>query len=149
MAIAEPAMADPDDSHDDASSSAERRRYERVPSRSLIEVRLPTWSALQSVYTVNLSMGGMRISLGSKAPLGTKIDIILTLPNGQRLRLPGPVAHLGPAGDGDTGERVEEMSVTTRDEIKRYVVELTAGRTPSPVPPSKTIPPGQLIKKKS
>jgi Tfp pilus assembly protein PilZ len=148
MATAEPAMADNEDSQDDASS-AERRRYERVPSRSLIEVRLPNWSALQSVYTVNLSMGGMRISLGSGAPLGTKIDIILALPNGQRLHLPGKVAHLGPAGDGDIGVRFEEMSPTTRDEIKRYVVELTSGRTPSPVPASKTIPPGQLIKKKS
>jgi Tfp pilus assembly protein PilZ len=130
-------------------ATAERRHYERIPSRSLIEVRLPTWSALQSVYTVNMSMGGMRISLGSKAPLGTAIDIILTLPNGQRLHLPGKVAHLGPAGDGDIGVRFEQMSVTTRDEIKRYVLELASGRTPGPVPPSKTIPPGYLIKKKS
>jgi Tfp pilus assembly protein PilZ len=130
-------------------TAAERRRYERIPSRSLIEVRLPTWSALQSVYSVNMSMGGMRISLGSKAPLGTAIDIILTLPNGQRLHLPGKVAHLGPAGDGDIGVRFEQMSVTTRDEIKRYVLELASGRTPGPVPPSKTLPPGYLIKKKS
>jgi hypothetical protein len=136
-----------DDGSDDAAG--ERRRYERLPARSLIEVRLPTWSALQSVYTVNLSMGGMRISLGSKAPLGTAIDIILTLPNGQRLHLPGTVAHLGPSGDGDVGVRFDQMTATTRDEIKRYVLELSAGRTPSPVPPSKTIPPGQLIKKKS
>jgi Tfp pilus assembly protein PilZ len=89
-------MANDEDSDDD-TAEAERRRYERVPSRSLIEVRLPNWSALQSVYTVNLSMGGMRISLGSRAPLGTAIDIILTLPNGQRLHLPGKVANLGPA----------------------------------------------------
>jgi Tfp pilus assembly protein PilZ len=134
---------------DEDKSDEERRRYERIPSRSLIEVRLPSWSALQSVYTVNLSMGGMRISLGSKAPLGTAIDIILTLPNGQRLHLPGKVAHLGPGGDGDIGVRFDKMSDSTRDEIKRYVLELSSGRTPGPVPPSKTIPPGQLIKKKS
>ena len=112
-------------------------------------MRLPSWSALQSVYTVNLSMGGRRISRGSKAPLGAAIDIILTLPNGQRLHLPGKVAHLGPAEDGDIGVRFETMSPTTRDEINRYVLELTSGRTPPPVPASKTIPPGQLIKKKS
>lgn len=134
---------------DDAKNAAERRRYERVTSRSLIEVRLPSWSALQSVYTVNLSMGGMRISLGSKAPLGTAIDIILTLPNGQRLHLPGKVAHLGPSGDGDVGVVFDQMSTGTRDEIKRYVLALAEGRTPGPLPPSKTIPPGQLIKKKS
>jgi Tfp pilus assembly protein PilZ len=141
-------MADKDDSRDD-SGGAERRRYERVPTRSLIEVRVPTWSALQSVYTVNLSMGGMRISLGSRAPLGTAIDIILTLPNGHRLHLPGKVAHLGPAGDGDIGVRFDEMSATTREEIQRYVMELSSGRTPGPVSKSTTIPPGQLIKKKT
>ena len=138
-----------DDEDGSGESSAERRKYERVPSRSLIEVRLPNWEALQSVYTVNLSMGGMRISLGSKAPLGTAIDIILTLPNGQRLHLPGKVAHLGPGGDGDIGVRFENMSDTTREEIKRHVLELASGRTPGPVPPSKTIPPGYLIKKKT
>jgi Tfp pilus assembly protein PilZ len=138
-----------DEEDKSGETAAERRRYERIPARSLIEVRLPTWSALQSVYSVNMSMGGMRISLGSKAPLGTAIDIILTLPNGQRLHLPGKVAHLGPAGDGDIGVRFEQMSVTTRDEIKRYVLELSSGRTPGPVPPSKTLPPGYLIKKKS
>src|SRR5450432_2637204 len=138
-----------DEEDKSGETAAERRRYERIPSRSLIEVRLPSWSALQSVYTVYMSMGGMRISLGSKAPLGTAIDIILTLPNGQRLHLPGKVAHLGPAGDGDIGVRFEQMSVTTRDEIKRYVLELASGRTPGPVPPSKTLPPGYLIKKKS
>jgi Tfp pilus assembly protein PilZ len=138
-----------DDSQRNKGVAPERRRYERITSRSLIEVRLPSWSALQSVYTVNLSMGGMRISLGSKAPLGTAIDIILTLPNGSRLHLPGRVANLGPGADGDVGVRFDEMSETTRDEIKRYVLELAAGRTPGPVPPSKTIPPGQLIKKKS
>ena len=139
----------PEDGSDEGSG-AERRRYERVPSRTLIEVRLPSWSALQSVYTVNLSLGGMRISLGSRAPLGTGIDIILTLPNGQRLHLPGTVAHLGPSGTGDIGVRFDELSATTRDEIQRYVLELASGRTPGPVPASsKTIPPGQLIKKKT
>ena len=112
-------------------------------------MRLPNWSALQSVYTVNLSMGGMRISLGSKAPLGTAIDIILTLPNGHRLHLPGKVAHLGPGGDGDIGVRFDELTDAVRDEIKRYVQELASGRTPGPATLSKTIPPGQLIKKKT
>ncbi len=134
---------------EDKSGSAERRRYERVTSRSLVEVKLPTWSALQTVYTVNLSMGGMRLSLGAGAPLGTAIDIILSLPNGQRLHLPGKVANLGPGKDGDIGVRFDQLPVSTRDEIKRYLVEISAGRTPGPVPPSKTIPPGQLIKKKS
>jgi Tfp pilus assembly protein PilZ len=134
---------------DDEDDASERRTDERIPARSLVEVRLPDWSSLRSVYTVNLSLGGMRLSLGARAPLGTAIDIILTLPNGQRLHLPGKVAHLGPHGSGDVGVRFDELPVRTRDEIARYLAELAAGRTPGPPPRHKTIPPGVLIKKKS
>ncbi len=56
----------------------------------------PTGTRSGSVYTINMSLGGMRLSFGARAPLGTAIDIILTLPNGERLHLPGKVAHLGP-----------------------------------------------------
>src|SRR3954466_10651735 len=127
----------------------ERRREERLPARSLVEVRLPDWGTLQRVYTVNMSLGGMRISLGAGAPLGTAVDIILTLPNGEPLHLPGKVAHLGPRGSGDIGVRFDDLSANTRDEIARYLRELADGRTPGPMAKHKTLPPGTLIKKKS
>jgi hypothetical protein len=123
----------------------ERRSEPRIAARSLVEVRLPTWDALQRVYTINLSMGGMRLSVGARAPLGAIVDIILTLPNGERLHLPGRVAHLGASGSGDVGVRFDELPPRTLDKIRRYVEELAAGRTPSPL--QKTIPPGVLIKK--
>jgi len=138
-----------DDEDRSGESSAERRKYERVPSRSLIEVRLPNWEALQSVYTVNLSMGGMRLSLGARAALGMDIDIILSLPNGERLHLPGKVAHLGAGGGGDIGVRFDQLPASTRDAIRHYLKELSDGRTPGPTLKHKTIPPGVLIKKKS
>src|SRR5215471_4587221 len=119
---------------DDNEDSADRRRETRVPTRSLVEVRLPDWSTLQRVYTVNVSMGGMRLSLGARAPLGTAIDIILTLPNGERLHLPGKVAHLGAGASGDIGVRFDALPANTRDEISRYLRELADGRTPGPVP---------------
>jgi Tfp pilus assembly protein PilZ len=133
----------------DNDDNPDRRSEARLPARSLVEVRLPDWSTLQRVYTVNLSLGGMRISLGAGAPLGTAIDIILSLPNGERLHLPGKVAHLGPRGSGDIGVRFDDLSPSTREEIARYISELSAGRTPGPAPKHQTIPPGQLIKKKS
>jgi Tfp pilus assembly protein PilZ len=134
---------------DDQDQGNERRQEVRVPARSLIEVRLPDWNALRSVYTVNVSMGGMRISLGARAPLGTAIDIILTLPNGERLHLPGKVAHLGAGGGGDIGVRFDELPARTREEIGRYIDELAAGRTPESTGKHKNIPAGTLIKKKS
>jgi hypothetical protein len=138
-----------DDDESSSSDSGERRREERITTRSLVEVRLPNWAALKSVYTINLSMGGMRLSLGAGAPLGTAVDIILTLPNGVRLHLPGKIANLGRDGSGDVGVRFDDLPVRTRDEIAHYIEELATGRTPGMPTRHKTIPPGVLIKKKS
>ena len=89
----------------------------------------------------------MRLTLGARAPLGTAIDIILTLPDGTRLHLPGKVAHLGPGDSGDIGVRFDDLPVGTRTQIERYIEDLTAGRTPRAK--TKSIPPGMLIKKKT
>ena len=137
-------MAEEDDSE---GGGSERRSAPRITARSLVEVRLPTWEALRSVYTINISQGGMRLSVGARAPLGTPIDIILTLPDGTRLHLPGKVAHLGPGDSGDLGVRFDELPAYTQKEIDLYLHELQAGRTPRPK--AKSIPPGMLIKKKT
>ena len=123
----------------------ERRSAPRITARSLVEVRLPTWEALRSVYTINISQGGMRLSVGARATLGTAVDIILTLPDGARLHLPGKVANLGTGGD--VGVRFDELPAHSQSEIDRYIKELSAGRTPKAK--TKSIPPGTLIKKKS
>jgi Tfp pilus assembly protein PilZ len=135
------------DEHDSEGGSSERRSAPRISARSLVEVRLPNWEALRSVYTINISQGGMRLSIGARAPLGTAIDIILTLPDGERLHLPGKVAHLGPGDSGDLGVRFDELPAYTQKEIELYIEELAAGRTPRAK--TKSIPPGMLIKKKS
>jgi Tfp pilus assembly protein PilZ len=133
--------------HDSNEGGSERRSAPRITARSLVEVRLPTWEALRSVYTVNISQGGMRLSIGARAPLGTAIDIILTLPDGERLHLPGKVAHLGPGDSGDIGVRFDDLPAHTQKEIALYIEELQAGRTPRSK--TKSIPPGVLIKKKT
>jgi Tfp pilus assembly protein PilZ len=135
------------DEHDSDGGNSERRSAPRITARSLVEVRLPSWEALRSVYTVNISQGGMRLSIGARAPLGPAIDIILTLPDGERLHLPGKVAHLGPGEDGDLGVRFDDLPAYTQKEIELYIQELSAGRTPRSK--AKSIPPGMLIKKKT
>jgi Tfp pilus assembly protein PilZ len=115
----------------------------------LVEVRIPTWTALQAVYTVNLSLGGMRLSLGARVSMGAPVDIIMTLPDGERLHIPGKVAYLGTGASGDVGVRFDEMPAHTQQQIEKYVAELAAGRTPQLREKTKSIPPGVLIKKKT
>jgi hypothetical protein len=138
------AMAADDDSE---GPTPERRSAPRITARSLVEVRLPTWETLRSVYTINISQGGMRLSMGAGAPIGAAIDIMLTLPDGARLHLPGTVANLGPGEGGDVGVRFGELPAYTQKEIDLYLAELQAGRTPRAK--TKSIPPGVLIKKKT
>jgi Tfp pilus assembly protein PilZ len=128
---------------------SERRSSQRYTTRSLVEVRIPTWTALQAVYTVNLSLGGMRLSLGARVSMGAPVDIIMTLPDGERLHLPGKVAYLGTGANGDVGVRFDQMPAHTQQQIENYVAELAAGRTPKLREKTKSIPPGVLIKKKS
>jgi hypothetical protein len=135
-------MKEPDD-------PADRRTSERVPTRSLVEVKIPDWQAFRSVHAVNMSQGGMRISLGPHARMGLAIDIILTLPNGKRLHLPGEVAHLGGDSSGDIGVRFRDLPPKLLAEIDAYLDELRAGRVPSDEPPASGMPSGALIKKKS
>jgi Tfp pilus assembly protein PilZ len=125
---------------------ANRRLSERFTTRSLVEVRLPTWDTLHAVYTVNLSLGGMRLSLGARVALGAPVDIILTLPDGERLHLGGKIAHLA-GTSGDVGVRFDELPDQARQQIEEYISELAAGRTPRQR--TKSIPPGTLIKKTS
>jgi Tfp pilus assembly protein PilZ len=132
---------------EDPPEESERRSDPRITTRSLVEVRLPNWDALQHVYTINLSLGGMRLSLGARAPVGAAVDIILTLPNGERLHLAGKIAHLGSGTSGDVGVRFEDLNARTLEKIRDYLDDLAAGRMPSSG--VKTIPPGQLIKKKT
>lgn len=126
---------------------SERRSSQRFTTRSLVEVRIPSWTALQAVYTVNLSLGGMRLSLGAKVSMGAPVDIIMTLPDGERLHLPGKVAYLGSGTTGDVGVRFDDLPAHTQQQIQKYVDELAAGRTPQVRERVKSIPPGVLIKK--
>jgi hypothetical protein len=127
----------------------DRRSSERVTTRSLVEVKIPTWQAFRSVHAVNVSQGGMRISLGPHARIGLPIDIILTLPNGKRLHLPGKVAHLGGDDSGDIGVRFQDLPAKVQAEVDGYIDDLRSGRTPKEETPAAGMPSGVLIKKKS
>jgi N-acetylmuramic acid 6-phosphate (MurNAc-6-P) etherase len=81
--------------------------------------------------------------------MGAPVDIIMTLPDGERIHLPGKVAYLGTGTSGDVGVRFDELPAYTQQQIQSYVDELAAGRTPKVRERTKSMPPGVLIKKKT
>ncbi len=148
-----PSDGSPKDPSDEAPagkpSRPERRSSDRIPTRTLVEVKIPTWQAFRSVHAVNVSQGGIRITLGPHARVGLPIDIILTLPNGKRAHLPGEVAHLGGDGSGDIGVRFRDLPAKVVEELDGYIADLRCGRTPRGDTPTGGIPSGMLIKKKT
>ena len=138
---------DPSDQPSDKPAGRDRRTSDRIPTRSLVEVKIPTWQAFRSVHAVNVSQGGMRISLGPHGRVGLPIDIILTLPHGKRVHLAGEVAHLGGDGSGDIGVRFRDLPPKVLEELEGYIEALRSGRTPGAegTPPG-GIPSGVLIK---
>jgi len=146
-----------DDSPKDPSGEAasgkpagrERRTSDRIPTRTLVEVKIPTWQAFRSVHAVNVSQGGMRITLGPHARVGLPIDLILTLPNSKRAHLAGEVAHLGGDGSGDIGVRFRDLPAKVVEELDGYIADLRSGHTPRGDTLTGGIPSGVLIKKKT
>lgn len=136
----------PSDQPSDKTIERDRRASERISTRSLVEVKIPTWQAFRSVHAVNVSQGGMRISLGPHGRVGLAIDIILTLPNGKRVHLPGEVAHLGGGSSGDIGVRFRDLPSRVVEELEGYLETLRSGRTPGDQTPPGDIPSGVLIK---
>lgn len=126
----------------------ERRRTQRITTRTLVEIRIPDWQVLHRVYAVNISRGGIGVSMPRQPPMDAAVDVILTLPNGHRLHLPGRVAHLGAGQSGDVGVRFDEMQPRTQEEIAGFIRQLQSGAT-SPAESTATtgIPTGVLIKK--
>ncbi len=127
----------------------ERRRTERIATRTLVEIRIPDWQVLHRVYTVNISQGGIRVSMPKQPPLGAAVDVIMTLPNGHRLHLPGRVANLSAGETGDVGIRFDELQPRTQEEITNFISHLRGDGTPPPETTNSGIPSGTLIKKTS
>jgi len=92
---------------------------------------------------VNLSLGGMRLSLGARAAMGAPVDIIMTLPDGERLHLPGKVAYLGGGEGGDVGVRFDDTRRGFQRNPRRCAVEapgVEPGSGSAPLKPLRACP---------
>lgn len=95
----------------------ERRGDERVPARLQVEVPLANIEQARSVYTTNISKGGLLFSLASPASIPAAVDLTLTLPNGKKVTLQAEVRHVARregTTDFDVGVQFQELDAPTR-----------------------------------
>jgi len=86
-------------SSEDPPMDSERRTETRHSTRWEVEVPLATWEQARRVYTVNISRGGLMFSVAPPAKVPATLELLLTLPDGQKVRVPSEVRHLEPSGD--------------------------------------------------
>lgn len=77
-----------------AGDGSERRTDARVPARLQVEVPLKNWEQVRSVYTTNISKGGLLFTLESPASMPAAVELTLTLPDGQKVTLQSEVRHV-------------------------------------------------------
>jgi c-di-GMP-binding flagellar brake protein YcgR len=88
-----------------------------------LEVKIPTATMLKVLWTVNISRGGMSIEMPAEVKPGTRVLVMLTLPNGELLELPANVKHSTPKKGGKgffVGVQFGEIS----DKAKRAIEQI-------------------------
>jgi hypothetical protein len=105
----------------------ERRGEERVPARLQVEVPLANWEQVRSVYTTNISKGGLLFSMASPASIPAAVDLTLTLPDGKKVTLQSEVRHVA-RRDGttefDVGVQFQELDAPTRRAFEEALAAL-------------------------
>jgi hypothetical protein len=117
----------------DAGDESDRRRQERLDARLEVEVPLANWEQVRSVYTTNISQGGLLFTLASPASIPAAVELTLTMPDGRKVTLQSQVRHVAPRADGgaagefEVGVQFQGLDAVTR----RAFEEALAGLPPS------------------
>ena len=99
------------------SGWAEHRRETRQTVE--IEVGIASQSNFYLGFTENLSSGGVFVATYARKPIGDRLEIALTFPTGEELRVPGTVRWLREASsDGWPGLGVQFDALSEEDEKK-------------------------------
>jgi hypothetical protein len=105
----------------------DRRGTERLPAQLQVEVPLANWEQVRSVYTTNISKGGLLFTLASPASIPASVDLTLTLPDGTKVTLQSEVRHVA-RRDGstefDVGVQFQALDGPTRRAFEEALAEL-------------------------
>ncbi len=108
--------------HEDRQSWSESRRAHRQVVE--LEVGISSESNFYVGFTENLSEGGVFVATYALRPIGSKLDVVLSFPNGEELRVPGVVRWLRESSsEGWPGMGVQFESLTADDEknIRKFL----------------------------
>ncbi len=70
------------------------RQDPRVPFAAEVRVKCQSWDQFAVVAAQNLSRGGIFLRTNTPAPLHSRVQVILTDPNGSEFQIAGRVAHV-------------------------------------------------------
>jgi c-di-GMP-binding flagellar brake protein YcgR len=105
-----------------AGGDDDRRSNERVAARLQIEVPLANWEEVRSVYTSNISKGGLLFTLVSPASVPAAIDLTLTLPDGEKVTLQSEVRHVAQregTSEFDVGVQFHDLEPAVRKALEQ------------------------------
>ena len=107
-------------------SGVEKRSDERVPARLQIEVPLDDWKQVRSVYTTNISKGGLLFTLKSPASMPAAVDLTLTLPDGGKVTLQSEVRHVARregTAEFDVGVQFQDLEPAVRQALEQALAK--------------------------
>ena len=105
----------------------ERRTNARVPVKLEVDVPLANWEQVRTVYTTNISKGGMLFSLTSPASVPAAVELTLALPDGSKVTLQSEVRHVARregTPEFDVGVQFQELDPKTRDAFEQALARI-------------------------
>jgi uncharacterized protein (TIGR02266 family) len=124
------------------------RKDTRFPISRPVKIRCSNWDQAATVYTRDVSRGGIFLRSENPVEVGTPITVTLVLPDGNEISLEGEVAYAlpkeraGPKGPG-IGVRFRELDGEVKTRFEDLLIEAaeaaeestTAKRRPKTEPP--------------
>ncbi len=135
------------------------RDHDRIPVSWRATIRCSSWETAEKVATTNISKGGMFLRTEKDLPIGSKVEILLQLPDNTERSLIATVRHITSPSSVEHQDRVPgvgiEVDPSQREEL-RVITEIARDEQskphfqPQPVAPipthekTSTFPSGQI-----
>lgn len=104
----------------------ERRGERRVPITLAVDLRLSSIDELRTIYTENISAGGLMFSIPPPVTIAGSVELTIELPDAQRVELRGNIRHV--AADAErklctVGVQFDELSDDVRAKLETALRE--------------------------